>query len=100
MEAIVPSQQMTRRTLFGAAVLGSGALAACGQAATSATKAGEAPRPSGQPVTLHYLGRGNQVILDIQRRIADNFEQANPRIKVEMQAAANYLQQLQAELAG
>src|SRR5919202_2108580 len=101
MEAIVQSRQLSRRALFGAAaVLGSGTLAACGQAATTPTKAGEAPRPSGQPVTLHYLGRGNQVILDIQRRIADNFEQANPRIKVEMQAAANYLQQLQAELAG
>ena len=32
----IRSQQMTRRALFGAAaVLGSGALAACGQAATS-----------------------------------------------------------------
>ena len=91
------SEAMTRRALFGAAALGGGALAACGQVAT---KTEEAPRPSGQPVTLRYLGRGNQVILDIQRRIADNFEKANPRIKVDMQAASNYLQQLMTELAG
>ena len=97
MTATVWSQARTRRALFGAAAgIGSAALAACGQAAT---RAEEAPRPSGQPVTLHYLGRGNQVILQIQRRIADDFEKANPRIKVELEAAADYLQKLLTEIA-
>src|SRR5262245_11585444 len=97
MAAMVRSQEKTRRALFGTPALLGGVLAACGQAAS---RTDEAPQPSGQPVTLRFLGRGNQVILDVQRRIADNFQKANPRIKVEMQAASNYLQQLMAELAG
>jgi multiple sugar transport system substrate-binding protein len=78
----------------------SAASAACGVGQQgSGTATDQAPRPSGQPVTLRYLGRGNQVILDIQRGIADDFEKANPNIKVQMEPAADYLQKLQAELA-
>jgi multiple sugar transport system substrate-binding protein len=81
-----------------AALLGLPLLAACAPG-RPAPAAEEAPRPSAQPVTLRYLGRGNQVILDIQRRIADDFERANPRIKVEMASADDYLQKLLTELA-
>jgi multiple sugar transport system substrate-binding protein len=93
----------TRRRALGVVAGGTGGLllpwlAACGPAGPA--PAGEAPRLSGQPVTLRYLGRGNQVILDVQRRIADDFQKAHPRIKVEMEAAENYLEKLQTELAG
>ncbi|HEX2032955.1 MAG TPA: sugar ABC transporter substrate-binding protein [Chloroflexota bacterium] len=96
----VATVPLTRRRLAGtAAGAAAGALALAGCRTAQPQTTAEAPRPSGQPVTLRYLGRGNQVILGIQRRIADDFEKANPRIKVEMNAATDYLQQLQAELA-
>ncbi len=92
-----PATATTRRAVLGATLISAGGvLAACGQAAGGTDAA---PRPSGQPVTLRYLGRGNQVILDIQRRIADDFEKANPRIKVQSEAAADYLQKLLTEVA-
>jgi multiple sugar transport system substrate-binding protein len=99
-----PPDRSTRRALAralapagGAAALGVPLLAACAPGAPA--PADEAPRPSGQPATLRFLGRGNQVILQIQRRIADDFEKANPRLKVELEPAADYLQKLLTELA-
>jgi multiple sugar transport system substrate-binding protein len=89
--------ERSRRAVLGASgVLFGSTLAACAPPGVSTVPA---PRPSGPPVTLRYLGRGNQVILQIQRRIADDFEKANPRIKVELEAASDYLQKLLTELA-
>lgn len=57
------------------------------------------PRPTGQPVTLRYLGRGSQSNQDLQRSILAQFKTAQPKINVEMEVAANFQTTLLAQLA-
>ena len=80
-----------------AAVVGLLSLVRCG--AGQSAPAADAPRPSGQAVTLRYLARGSQANLDIQRNGVAAFEQANPKIKIQFDVATNYFEKLRTELA-
>ncbi len=71
-----------RRALAaGAGALAGAALAACGGAAGTGTVA--APTPSG-PVTIQYMGRGSALEEEIYRTLIAQFQDKNPRIKVDI----------------
>jgi multiple sugar transport system substrate-binding protein len=94
-----------RRSFLGSAqAMGMLIFAACRGSwsapdATDGATDGAAPRPSGQPVTLRYLARGSQASVDIQRRGITEFEQLNPKIKVDMEVGQPYLEKLLAQIA-
>ena len=92
-----------RRVLWaaGSAAIATGSVfaAACGGAAPSAQTA-DVPIPSGQPVTLRYMGRGTLANQELQKASLAEFQKLQPKIKVEMEVPANFLPALLAQIAG
>ena len=90
---------MLRRRVALTALGGSALLAAaCG--GPSATPASNAPAPSGQPVTLRYMGRGTIANQDLQKAGLAEFQKLNPKVTVEFEAPAQFLPALLAQIAG
>jgi multiple sugar transport system substrate-binding protein len=100
----IPISRRTRRRVLragGGAALATGSVfaAACAGASPTA-KGADVPTPSGQPVTLRFMGRGTLANQELQKNSLAAFQQAQPKIKVEMEVPATFLPALLAQIAG
>jgi multiple sugar transport system substrate-binding protein len=76
------------------------ALAACQVGSRTATDGSGVPRPSGEAVTLRYMGRGTIANQELQRAGLAEFQKLHPKIGVEFEAPAQFLPALLAQIAG
>src|SRR5690349_17249004 len=74
-----------------AAVAGWSAVTAAACAGPQASKTSGVPAPSGQPVTLRYMGRGTIANQDLQKAGLAEFQKAHPKITVAFEAPAQFL---------
>ena len=72
--------------------------AAC--AGPEGAQTGGAPTPTGQPVKLRYMGRGTIANQELQKAGLAEFQKRQPKITVEMEAPAQFLPALLAQIAG
>src|SRR5687768_6531315 len=91
---------LTRGGVLAGAGAGVGGLLVAACAGPAATKTSSAPAPSGQPVTLRYMGRGTVANQDLQKAGLAEFQKAQPKVTVQFEAPAQFLPALLAQIAG
>ena len=91
---------LSRRSLLSAAGAALGPVLGAACAGPEAAQPGGAPTPTGQPVKLRYMGRGTIANQELQKAGLAEFQKRQPKITVEMEAPAQFLPALLAQIAG
>ena len=91
---------LSRRSLLSAAAAALGPVLGAACAGPEGAQTGGAPTPTGQPVKLRYMGRGTIANQELQKAGLAEFQKRQPKITVEMEAPAQFLPALLAQIAG